>query len=72
METDIVRYGYQLTVKEDRNEKMPLYAREGVRWAWLIDPIARTLEVYVLGEGRRWKEPSIHRGDARVRAQDQT
>lgn len=56
------------TVKEDRNEKMPLYAREGVNWAWLVDPIARTLEVYVLGEGRRWKEPTIHRGDARVRA----
>ena len=55
------------TVKEDRNEKMPIYAREGVNWAWLIDPIARTLEVYVLGEGRRWNEPSTYRNDARVR-----
>src|SRR5829696_4191700 len=30
------------TEKADRHEKMPLYAREGVRWAWLVDPIART------------------------------
>jgi Uma2 family endonuclease len=56
------------TEKEDRNEKMPLYAREGVSWAWLIDPIARTLEVYVLGERGHWRKPSLHRGDSRVRA----
>ena len=30
----------------DRSEKMHVYAREGVRHAWLLDPIARTLEVY--------------------------
>jgi hypothetical protein len=47
---------------------MPLYAHNGVRWAWLIDPIARTLEAYVLGEGRRWKSPATYRDAARVRA----
>ena len=52
----------------DRETKTPLYAANGVPWAWLVDPIARTLEVYVLGKDRRWKEPTIHRGDARVRA----
>jgi Uma2 family endonuclease len=56
------------TEDHDREYKMPLYAREGVRHAWLIDPIKRTLEVHVLGEDRRWREPTIHRGDARVRA----
>jgi Uma2 family endonuclease len=56
------------TEEHDRKTKMPFYAHNGVPWAWLVDPIARTLEVYVLGEGRRWKEPVIHRGDARVRA----
>jgi len=57
------------TEDKDRNEKMPIYAREGVRWAWLVDPIARKLEVYTLGPGRRWSEPQIHRGGARVRVQ---
>lgn len=52
----------------DRDEKMPLYAREGVRWAWLIDPIARTLEVFTLGAGRRWNEPTVYRDADRVRA----
>jgi Uma2 family endonuclease len=51
----------------DRAAKMPLYAHNGVPHAWLVDPIARTLEVYVLDQHRRWKEPTIYRGDARVR-----
>lgn len=51
----------------DRNEKMPIYAREGVAHAWLIDPIARTLEAYTLGAGGRWSRPEIHEGAARVR-----
>ena len=51
----------------DRKEKMPLYAREGVRHAWLVDPIAKTLEVYRLGARRRWSKPEIHHGAARVR-----
>jgi Uma2 family endonuclease len=50
----------------DRGTKMPLYAHNSVRWVWLVDPIARTLEVYVLGEDGRWKEPIIHGGDVRV------
>ncbi|WP_437781221.1 Uma2 family endonuclease [Sorangium sp. So ce1097] len=53
----------------DRHEKMPVYAREGVRHAWLVDPIARTLEVYTLGEDRRWGPAVVHRDAARVRAQ---
>jgi Uma2 family endonuclease len=52
----------------DREQKMPTYAREGVRFAWLIDPIARSFEAYALGAGRRWTAPSVHRGAAaRVR-----
>ncbi|KYF73304.1 Uma2 family endonuclease [Sorangium sp. So ce388] len=51
----------------DRDEKMPIYAREGVRYAWLVDPIARTLEVYVLDEDRRWGPAVVHRNAARVR-----
>ncbi|WP_438030281.1 Uma2 family endonuclease [Sorangium sp. So ce233] len=51
----------------DRDEKMPIYARQGVRHAWLVDPIARTLEVYVLGGDRCWGPAVVHRDAACVR-----
>jgi hypothetical protein len=35
----------------DRKVKMPQYARYGVRYAWLIDPISKWLEAYVLEDG---------------------
>jgi Uma2 family endonuclease len=57
------------TEKVDREEKMPLYAREGVRCAWLSDPIARTLEVYSLGADRRWTRTAVHRDNAVVRVE---
>ena len=50
----------------DRDGKMPIYAREGVRHAWLVDPVARTLEVFVL-EGRRWVASGTWRDSDRVR-----
>lgn len=56
------------TEELDRREKMPVYAREGVSHAWLIDPIARTLEVFVLGPERQWGRPALHRGAEVVRA----
>jgi len=34
----------------DREEKMPLYANYGVRFAWLVDPKTRTLEAYELAD----------------------
>ena len=46
---------------------MPIYAREGVRFAWLIDPIGRTLEAYALRGGRRWSKAVVHRDAERVR-----
>src|SRR5688572_5797091 len=42
------------TEADDRVDKMPIYAREGVRHVWLIDPILQTLEVFVLVAERRW------------------
>jgi Uma2 family endonuclease len=56
------------TEEHDRETKMPLYAENGVRWAWLIDPIKRSLEVYTLGPGQRWNEPTTHKDAARVQA----
>jgi Uma2 family endonuclease len=40
------------TAKVDRAIKMPLYARYGVAFLWLVDPLARTLEAYALQDGR--------------------
>jgi Uma2 family endonuclease len=51
----------------DRNEKMPVYAREGVRYAWLVDPVTRTIEVHLLGARGRWSKPEVHRDARRVR-----
>ncbi|WP_437595369.1 Uma2 family endonuclease [Sorangium sp. So ce590] len=56
------------TEQHDRKEKMPLYAREGVQHAWLVDPIQRTLEVFSLAPGRGFTPVATHRGAARVRA----
>jgi Uma2 family endonuclease len=54
------------TATFDREEKMPLYAREGVKHAWLVDPIERTLEVYELGLDR-WGEATVYRAGAVAR-----
>src|SRR5260370_10281350 len=40
------------SVATDRSEKMPIYAREKVPFLWLVDPLARLLEVYRLEGGR--------------------
>ncbi|BCX89281.1 hypothetical protein MIN45_P1653 [Methylomarinovum tepidoasis] len=40
------------TCKTDRKRKMPLYARHGVSWLWLVDPETRTLEAYRRQDGR--------------------
>lgn len=41
------------TASMDRVRKLAIYAREQVSHAWLVDPIARTLEVLRL-DGGRW------------------
>jgi Uma2 family endonuclease len=56
------------TGRLDRVRKLPVYAREGVRHSWLVDPDARTLEVYRL-DGRVWVLASAHGGDEVVRAE---
>ena len=40
------------TRRLDQGEKRNLYAREGVRHLWFVDPDARTLEAFELREGR--------------------
>ena len=54
--------------KKDRAEKLPVYARAGVRFAWLLDPVERTLEVLRLESGR-YSIVATYVDDAKVRAE---
>jgi Uma2 family endonuclease len=56
------------TARIDRGRKLRIYAREGVPHVWLLDPLARTLEVLAL-EGGRWVVAAVHDGTAQVRAE---
>jgi Uma2 family endonuclease len=56
------------TVRLDRIRKMPIYARERVGSLWLVDPLAKTLEVYRL-EGVRWVVVGTYGGMESVRAE---
>jgi Uma2 family endonuclease len=56
------------TASLDRAKKLTIYAREGVPHAWLVDPLARTLEVLSLENGR-WVIIATHAGDAVVRVE---
>jgi Uma2 family endonuclease len=56
------------TAAHDRVDKAGIYAREGVRYFWLIDPAARTLESHILEDGR-WVRIGAWKGDEKVRAQ---
>lgn len=56
------------TAALDRSDKLPIYAREGVRHAWLVDPIAKTLEVFRL-EGPHWLLVATWSGEQEVRAE---
>jgi len=56
------------TEAEDRADKMPIYASAGVRDAWLVDPLARTLEAFRL-DGGAWRMLGVWRDDARVRVE---
>lgn len=51
-----------------RARKLAIYAREGVSHAWLIDPVARTLDVRRLESGR-WTVVATYLGGQRVRTE---
>jgi Uma2 family endonuclease len=56
------------TAAVDRGEKLPIYARESVRHAWLVDPAVHTLEVLRL-EREAWRIVATWHDDAKVRAE---
>jgi Uma2 family endonuclease len=56
------------TVRVDLEGKLPIYARAGVKHAWIVDPLLRTLHVY-RAEHERWVLASVHAGETRIRAE---
>lgn len=54
------------THRLDRIEKKASYAREGVQYLWLVDPLERTLEAFELVNGRSTDVGSFA-GDAMIR-----
>jgi Uma2 family endonuclease len=56
------------TAKIDRTVKLNLYAREGVSHVWLVDPLARTLEILRLEPGY-WALVGTHCDDQAIRAE---
>lgn len=56
------------TSQLDRVQKLAIYARERVPFAWLIDPLAQTLEVLRL-DNARWTILAAHAGAETARAE---
>lgn len=56
------------TASFDRVKKLAIYAREGVRHVWLLDPLACTLEVLRLEKGL-WTILATHAGTEVVNAE---
>jgi Uma2 family endonuclease len=52
----------------DRIKKMPVYAQHEVAWAWLIDPLQKTLETFRLENGR-WSSFATYDGEEPVNAE---
>ena len=57
------------TERIDRGDKLRLYARAGVGNAWLVNPLARTLEAIRLSQETpgQWTTLGVFAGDAKVR-----
>ncbi len=56
------------TAKIDRTDKLAVYAREEVRFVWLLDPVVKTLEILRMQNGR-YEILATYRDDAVVRAE---
>ncbi len=56
------------TAAIDRVKKLTIYARESVKHAWLVDPLAQTLEVFRLDAGR-WTLVGTWAGADTIRAE---
>lgn len=54
--------------RHDRVRKLPIYGREGVAFAWLVDPLERSVEVLRLEAGQ-WSAVRTYGGEEIVRAE---
>jgi Uma2 family endonuclease len=54
------------TAKLDRTKKLVVYAREGVRHVWFVDPRRQTLEVFAL-QGSSLATQAKYRGHEKIR-----
>lgn len=55
------------TAGTDRVKKMPLYAHFGVKHIWIVDPLQKTLEVF-MNDHAQWKLIATHSAKEKVRA----
>ena len=51
----------------DKAKKMPLYAQQGVKHFWMVDPISKTLEIYE-NDHARWVLVHTYANDDKVRS----
>jgi Uma2 family endonuclease len=56
------------TRQRDKGPKQRIYAREGVRHMWHVDPLAHTLDIFRL-QGSQWLLVDSFSGEQRVRAE---
>jgi Uma2 family endonuclease len=56
------------TERLDRVHKLRIYARAGVGHAWIVNPLARTLEIFRRSQVE-WTLAAVHGGDEVVRAE---
>jgi Uma2 family endonuclease len=54
------------TASRDREIKMPVYARYGVAYLWLVDPTAKRVEAYAR-DGRDWQRIGTVEGESDIR-----
>jgi Uma2 family endonuclease len=55
------------TTQFDLRRKLPIYADHGIPYAWVIHPIARTLEVFTL-QSEHWVLEGVYGGEDKIRA----
>ncbi len=55
------------TARHDRMRKVPVYRQHGVPVVWLVDPLAQTIEVFVLREGQYGLQLTAGGMDRKVR-----
>ncbi|GLI33534.1 Uma2 family endonuclease [Desulforhabdus amnigena] len=56
------------TLRRDKVEKTPIYARHGVSYLWFIDPIAKTLDAFRLQDGD-WVLAGVYMENDKVRTE---